>query len=61
MLSNFSSASISVPRGWPKNVKSPVLHVISLAYFAIIYARGWAANNFNSRIRLQAKLDIALD
>ncbi len=59
MLSNFSSSSISLPRGWPKNVKSAVLHVISLPYFAITFARGWAANSINARIRLQARLDIA--
>ena len=31
------------PSGWAKNVKSVVLHVVSLARFAIVEARGLAA------------------
>jgi len=32
-----------LPPGWGKNVKSAVLHIISLAHYAIISAHGWAA------------------
>ena len=61
MLSNFSSSSISLPRCWPKNVKSAVLHVISLAYFAITYARAWAANSLNARVAYSSPLpDLAV-
>jgi transposase InsO family protein len=35
------------------------LHVISLAHLSIIYARGWAANSWNARVRLQAQLEEA--
>ena len=48
---------IPVPSGWPKNVKSAVLHVISLVHFAIACARGWAANSINTRVRLAADKD----
>ncbi len=61
MVSNFSSSSVSLPRSWPKHVRSAVLHVISLAHYAMTYARGWAANSLNARVRLQAKLSAALN
>ena len=41
------------------SVKAAVLHVISLAQFALARTRGWAANSVNSRLRLQAELDRA--
>ena len=34
--------------------------MISLAQFTLAYTRGWAANSPNSRIRLKAELDRAL-
>jgi hypothetical protein len=39
------------------NVKSAVLHIISLAHDAITCARGWAANSINARVRLAAEND----
>ena len=38
--------------GWARNVKSAVLHVISLAHYAIVAARGWAANSIIAHLRL---------
>ena len=35
--------------GWPKTVWSAVLHAISMAYYAIAAACGWAANSINAR------------
>jgi hypothetical protein len=46
-----------LPSGWPKNVKSAVLHVVSLAHYAITCARGWAANSINARVRLSSDND----
>jgi hypothetical protein len=46
-----------VPSGWPKNVKSAVLHVVSLAHYAITCARGWAANSINARVQLSSDND----
>ena len=46
-----------MPSGWAKNVKSSVLHVISPAHYAIVAARGWAANSINARVRLVADND----
>ena len=52
-----SLPDIPVPSGWAKNVESAVLHVISLAHYAIAVARGWAANSINARVRLTAEND----
>ena len=60
MLPLSCSSDIIIPKSWPKNIKSTVLHVISLAHYAITYARGWAANSINARARLQARLSNAL-
>ena len=48
---------ISLPRGWPQRVKSAMLHVISLAQFALAYTRGWAVNSQVARVRLKAEND----
>jgi hypothetical protein len=48
-----------LPKDWPRSVKSALLHVISLAQFAIACTGGWAANCPNARIRLKARLDRA--
>jgi hypothetical protein len=39
------------------SVKSAVLHVISLANFAIVATRGWAADALNPRARQAAEMD----
>ena len=56
-MSDQALPDIPVPSGWAKNVRSAVLHVISLAHYAIVAARGWAANSINARVRLTAKND----
>ena len=48
-----------LPRHWPTSVKSAVLHTISLTQYTIAYARAWAADSANGRLRLKAKLDRA--
>ena len=56
-MSDQSFPDIPVPSGWARNVKSAVLQVISLAHYAIVAARGWAANSINARVRLTAEND----
>jgi len=56
-LSDRSTPDLPLPSGWGKNVKSAVLHVISLANFAIVATRGWAANALNPRARQAAEMD----
>jgi len=50
-------ANMPLPSGWTENVKSAIVHVISLAHYAIACARGWAGNSINARVRLTAKSD----
>ena len=56
-MSDHPLPNIPVPSGWAENVKSAVLHVISLAHYAIVAAHGWAANSINARVRLAADND----
>ena len=53
-MSDQSLPDIPLPSEWSKNVKSAVLHVISLAHYAIVVTRGWAANSINAHVRLTA-------
>ena len=48
---------IHLPKGWQGCVKSAVLHAIALAHYAIVYARAWAADSINARVRLAAEND----
>jgi hypothetical protein len=56
-LSDQSPPDLPLPSGWTQNVKSAVLHVISLAQFALSYTRGWAADALNPRARQAAAMD----
>ena len=56
-MSDQSLPAVPLPSGWAENVKSAVLHVISLAHFAMVEARGWAANAVNPRARQAAEID----
>jgi transposase InsO family protein len=52
--------AIPLPRAWSSRVKSGILHVLSLAQFTLAYTRGWAADSVNTRVRLRAELDRAV-
>src|SRR5262245_10886235 len=41
-----------LPDGWPKRVRSGIVHAICLARVALTAAHGWAANSSNARMRL---------
>ena len=56
-MSDQALPDTPLPSGWAKHVKSAVLHVISLAHYAIACARGWAANSINARVRLSSDND----
>jgi putative transposase len=57
MLANPQPPRIHLPKGWQDGVKSAVLHAIALAHYAIAYARAWAADSINARVRLAAEND----
>ena len=48
---------IPLPAGWSQHARSAMLHVISLAQFAVAYTRGWAVNSQVARVRLKAEND----
>ena len=57
MLGDRSRPTIRLPNQWPKLVRSGVLHAISLAHFSLTFARSWATNSCNARIRLKQEND----
>ena len=48
---------IELPRGWPRHVRSAMLHVIALGQYAVAYTRSWAVNGRIARVRLKARND----
>ena len=40
-----SVLKINLPKSWPPVVRSGKLHVVSLAKYAAVYIRGWAADS----------------
>ena len=59
MSTNQETLNIPLPKGWTKQIRSAVLHVISLAQYAAAYTRGWAADSANARVRRKAEGDRA--
>jgi hypothetical protein len=57
MLVEPQPPRIQLPKSWQDCVKSAVLYTISLAQYAIVYARAWAADSINARVRLAAEND----
>ena len=57
MPTNPQPPQIHLPKGWQDCVQSAVLHAIALAHYAIVYARAWAAESINARVRLAAEND----
>ena len=57
MLHDHRDPRVPLPKGWHGQVRSAVLHAISLAQFAVAHTRGWAVNSIYARIRLKAEAD----
>ena len=38
-----TALELRLPKSWPATVRSAMLHVISLAKYAAVYTRSWAA------------------
>jgi transposase-like protein len=45
---------IQLPKSWPAKVCAAMLHVVSLAKYAAVYTRSWAADSRSARVRLRA-------
>jgi len=48
---------LPLPRGWPRRVRSAVVHVISLARTSLALTQGWASESMNHQLRRQAEDD----
>jgi transposase InsO family protein len=59
MSKRQQTPEIPLPKGWKKQIRSAVLHVISLAQYATAYTRGWAADSTNTRVRQKVEWDRA--
>ena len=57
MPKSQNTPNIPLPKAWAEQVRSAVLHVLSLAQYAAVYTRAWAANSVNARVRLKAEND----
>jgi hypothetical protein len=55
MLGAAQYHTIPLPKGWPRRVRSAVIHVMSLTQFSLITTRSWAANSWNVRLRLKCE------
>ena len=49
--------SPSLPPGWPRRARSAVVHALGMARVALTTGRGWAAESWNARLRLNAEND----
>src|SRR5438093_1530303 len=49
------SASLPLPRGWPRRVRSAVVQVISLARTSLALAQGWASESMNPQLRRESE------
>ena len=57
MAERTNPPRIDLPRGWPRRVRSAMLHTIALAQYAITYPRSWAIDCRIARLRLKAEND----
>ena len=57
MATHEIARRIPLPHGWPRCVKSSMLHVRSLAQYALSYTRSWAADSRSARLQLRAEND----
>lgn len=57
MLAKPQPPRVHHPKGWQGCVKPAVLHAIAPGLYATVYARAWAADNINARVRLAAEND----
>ena len=57
MVVTKRDCTLPLPAGWPRRVRSAVVHAISLAHASMTATRGWAANSWNARLRLKEEND----
>ena len=50
-------SSSAAPKHWARSIQTALVHVMSLAHYALVHTRSWAANSGNDRVRLSARSD----
>lgn len=55
MASSTAPFGLALPKGWPKHVRSAVIHAISLAHVTLTTTRSCAVHSWNARVRLKAE------
>jgi putative transposase len=48
---------LAVAKHWTRSIQAALVHVMSLAHYALVHTRSWAVNSSNDRARLSAKKD----
>ncbi len=56
-MTSEKHSRIPLPKSWKTHVRSALLCVISLAQYATVYIRSWAAGSLHARVRLKAEND----
>jgi hypothetical protein len=56
-MATDKTPTIRLPKSWKPSVRSAILHVVSVAQYAAVYTRSWAANSMNQWVRLKAEND----
>ena len=57
MLATPKRVGMLLPKGWPRRVRSAVVHAISMSNVVFTVTRSHAENHFNARVRIQAAND----
>jgi len=57
MLETPTRVGTLLHKGWPRHVRSAVVHAISMSNVVFTVTRGHAENHFNARVRIQAQND----
>src|SRR5262249_16367347 len=52
-----ATTNLRLPNSWPAKVCAAMLHVVSLAKYAAVYTRSWAADSPNARVRWRSARD----
>jgi len=53
----FASPFSATPKRWTRSVQTALIHVMSMAHYALVHTQSWVANGSTERARLSAKCD----
>ena len=57
MVTRWQDCMLPLPHGWPRRVRSSVVHAISLAQASLAATRGWASDSLSTSLRRRAEVD----